>query len=487
MDYMDYEEEGISLKELLLVLIKGKKTIALITAVVLVLTALGSVILPNIQIGTQGEVETAVKLYFSGIEKGLRPDGSTYDVNEIKSAEILQEAVDQISLSHRPSISKLSANISFQAVLPDDAAKTLDQIKDLKTEELKLERLESLEIHPDTYIIKLNVSNDLGITKEEGREILDYLVLEYRNWLTQKYSGYTVLSDLFAEDFSLDQYDYIQAADILDGQLDAMESYINLNLSGRDFSSPRTGYSIEDLKDIIQSVRSLEMEQLYTKIAAFHVTKDAGKSVAIYESMAEKKEKQAAQRSEEAAALKDAVVNFKANEQTLVLGTGSEEPVKLRTESEQYNSFISQYIEAGAAAKTAEADALYYRNEAERFRQMAAAGVSLPASGADVVKETEDLIGKLKVKISFWTGIINETVEDYYATVNYQKYAEQLVPARSYDLGDSVNLPLNMAIGLVLGIVLGVLVVLFQAYLKEDGEQAKEKKENKKAMRGVTK
>lgn len=282
-----------------------------------------------------------------------------------------------------------------------------------------------------------------------------------------KYSGYQFLPDLFAEDFSLDNYDYIQAADILDSQLTGMEEYVR-TFNDSNFTSPGTGYSAADLLNTLQAVRNVELEQIYTKIAAFNVTKDAGKSVAIYEYIAEEKEKQAAQKSEEAAALKDAIVNFKANEQTVVLGNGAGEPLTIKTESEQYDRFVSRYIEAGAAAQSAAADAAYYRNEAARFLAMEGNPQAISGPDSQAANDVDDLIGRMKDKIIYWTEVINRASEDYYTAASFQQYAEQLIPAQSYNVGQGANLPLNLAIGLVLGLVLGILVVLFRAYMKED-------------------
>ena len=173
-----YEEEGISLRELLLVLIRGKKTIIWVTVIVFLATVVGTMIVSNVQIGTRGTVETAVQLYFSGIEVGQTPSGGMYDVNEIKSADVLQNAIDNIDFgSQTISLEKLRSNISFRAVVPDSVAKTLENLKDIKDDNIKIERLEELSGYSDIYIVTLNLASDLGLDEEQGRMLLDNIIL----------------------------------------------------------------------------------------------------------------------------------------------------------------------------------------------------------------------------------------------------------------------------------------------------------------------
>ncbi len=461
-----YAEEGISLRELFLILIRGKKTIIWLTLIVFLVTMIGASIIPNIKIGTKGTVQTAVQLYFSGIEIGQTPTGGTYDVNEIKSADVLQNAIDNIDFGNqRVPIEKLKRNISIQAVVPDSVAETLENLKDIKNDQIKIEKLEELSGYSNIYVIKLNLTNRLGLDKEQGRMLLDNIIHAYKELLINRYGDNAVLADVFAADLDLDQYDYIQAATILNDQLERMELYVDHHMPQTDVHSTITGLNPADISRALESMRSVDMERIYTMIAAFYLTKDPSKVVALYEQMAEDKEKDAAQYSEEAAAIKTAIVGYKKDGQTIVLGDMSSERINLTSENKKYNELVTQYIEAGTKASSAAEDASYYRSEAERFR------TSQPLSGENSLKaaQAEESIKLLKEKLIYWTGIINDTTKDYYSEATYQQYAEQLMPARSYaSLEAGPNMLLIAAIGLVLGLVLSVLAVLFMAYMKED-------------------
>ena len=470
-EYFYYEEDEISLRELIRTIINGKKIIAVITALVLVLTVLGSVIIPGLTITSKGEVSTAIQLYFTGIENGQTPDGRTYDPNEMKSTEVIQGALDRMLLSNQPSISQINQNITIEGVLPDGAAKTLKTISDLKDEELYIERLERLNFNPTVYILTLNVSNDLGLTLEEGRELLDGIALEYKDWLIQRYVGYEVLANVFAQDFSLDEYDYIQMADLINQQLATMDNYVRANVWDSSFTSQTTGLSRDDLLAVMESIRAVEIEMIYTKIAANYITKDAAKSVAIYERMAENKDRITSQRAEEGALLYTMIENFDNTSQTLIIGNESQ-TFDLSNQSRQYDSMVTRYIGAMNSSSNARADAAYYRVEAERFRNVEF--VSGPES--ESAQEVQLIIEKALEKTVYWTQVVNETVKDYNRQESYQRYAEQIFPAAEYERGEGVNLPLNAAIGLVIGLMLGLFVVFFRAYMRPEEEVERHEK-----------
>jgi len=461
-----YEEEGISLRELLLVLWRGKKTIALITAVVFLMGIIGGLFVPQINIGTKGSVQTAVKLYFSGIEVGQTPSGTNYDINEMKSAEILRNAIDSMDLGKRSiPVEALKASISFQAVVPDEVAKTLKDLEEIKNDQVRMEILKNLNGYSNVFVVRLNLPNRLGINEEEGRVLLDSIVFQYKKQLIKQYGEEQVLADVFADDLDLSKYDYIEAANILNGQLQRMESFVQNRMQKTSVQSTASGMNQADLQSALLSIRTVDMERIFTLIGTHYLTKDPEKTVAVYEQLVEDKQKEAAQYQEEAAVIKNAIQGFKKEEQAIVLGGDNRgEPITLQSENKQYNEFVTQYIIAGTNAASAREDAKYYASEAERFR----GAVSLNSAGSNPAeKQVTESIALLQEKLIYWTDVINKTAEDYYSQTNYQQYLEQLLPARSYaPLTQGISAARIAGIAALLGLVLGFFFVLFRSYMR---------------------
>jgi tetrahydromethanopterin S-methyltransferase subunit F len=362
------------------------------------------------------------------------------------------------------SLETLQSNISFQAVIPDSTARTLENLKDIKDDQIRLEKLETLGGYSNIYIVELNLSNKLGLNAEQGRMLLDGIILEYKEQLIDKYGDEAVLGDVFAPGLDLDQYDYIQAAEILNGQLERMEVYVDLRMPRTDVHSVVTGLNASDIASALDSIRTADMERLYTMIGAFNLTKDVVRASALYEQMAEAREETAAQYREEANSVRAAITSYKKDQPTVVLGEIGAAPVNLTSESPEYNRLVTQYVEAATLAVNAAEEARYYRAETERVQASGALSPEMAAKAA----EAEVVIESLRDKLVDWTAVINRTMQDYYSETTYQRYAEQLMPARNYALDEGPSLLLAAAAGLALGLVLGVLIVLFRAYMKED-------------------
>ncbi len=473
-----YYEDEISLKELFLVLYRGKKNIALVTAVIFLITMIGAIAVPQIHIGTKGTVQTAVKLYFSGIELGQTPTGAEYDVNEIKSTDILKKALESNDFgSKQVNLELLKQNITLEAVVPDSVAKTLKELEDVKDDEIRMETLESLNGYSNVYIVKLNLADDLGLDLEGGRILLDSIIHVYKAQLIDTYGDDTILADVFADSFHLDleDYDYIQAANILNDQLTRMESFVTFHLPDTDSTSTVTGVNPADISSALSSLRTVDMEGILTRIGAFYLTKSPAKVVALYEQMAEDKEKESAKYKEEAAAIRIALLGYKKNDQTIVLGNAGQEQITLTSENDDYNQLVNQYVEAGVKSANASEDAAYYRGEALRFQST----VPQNSVNSTQAKQVTEDMALLKDKLVYWTGIINDTSQDYLDQSTYQQFAEQLMPAKSYnDLETGPSLQKIAAVGLMLGLVIGVMAVLFQAYMKEDILAIKEENED---------
>jgi capsular polysaccharide biosynthesis protein len=462
-------EESISLKELVVLLYNGRKIIAAITLAAVLFAAAASIVADRVIIGMRGEVQTVIKLYFSGIKQGKTPDGRDYDINEIKSASILQEAIDMSGLSKIPSVTRLSEHISFEAILTNSVALA---IQNAETETLKLEERAKL-IQPDSYVAILDVGNPynpgnyLGITKNEGMILLNNIMSVYREKMTEDYSGHTQLASVFSEEESLDSYDYIRIADMADKQIRDMQAYVTLHLKDSAFRASSTGLSRVDIESALTSMRTVDIEMLYARIASNYITKNAGQSAAVYEEIAKEEGQIWLQNNERAFSLLTLLKNYQKQIQAAVIGSATEtetpsvETVPLEIKDPQYDRMVTQYIDASTKSSTAAANADYYRNEAERFRS----AETLSGPGSKAAQDADVLCDKIKKNLIVLTKNINDTVSDYYRAINRQKYVEQLIPAMDYFESSSVNLFMNIAIAVAAGIVISLLIIFFRAYI----------------------
>ena len=63
-------------------------------------------------------ITALVSFNYSGIESGKAPDGSTFDVNKIKSPNVIENALDDVGESSSLS-ENIRSNISIKGIIPD--------------------------------------------------------------------------------------------------------------------------------------------------------------------------------------------------------------------------------------------------------------------------------------------------------------------------------------------------------------------------------
>lgn len=462
------KEDEISLKELLFTIIRGRKIILLTALIVLLAVTAVSLTLPYLdRLNNKGKVETAVQLYFPQISAGNGPDGRSYHPSEIKSVEVLEAAVKRANLQSRGiSLPNLQHHISFEALISPETQAALERINEIEDETLKLEELEALPLNPSSYIMTLTVANSLRISIDEARRLSDAIVYAYKDWLIRTYNAMTELPSAFDSDVNLEDYDYIQAADILNTQLAQMENYVDTSAG----MSGTNAEQREEIRDVLGSIRSVEMEVLYTNIAAHYLTKDPQKIEAVYQQMVTDQKQLAAQKAEEADALMNTIVNWRDSREKIIIGDVRETTLELKTASGTYDQLILDYTAAKNRESRARAEADYYTRQGERF---ANASQEKLMNGASTLEAQQALqsIRTIKEKLVYWTNEINRiNTEDWWAAM-YQRYAEQIVPAGVYRQENSVNLLMNMAIALAAGLLIGTLAVLLKEFLKDDSKE----------------
>ena len=111
--------EEISLRELIEVVWKGKWIIAIITIVAVLLTGIGTyLMIPNSQ-----RVVAIVELNYPGIELGQNPDGTKFDIRQLKSPYVIENALKTLGLDKNGvKLDEVRRKIDITSIIPNDIA-----------------------------------------------------------------------------------------------------------------------------------------------------------------------------------------------------------------------------------------------------------------------------------------------------------------------------------------------------------------------------
>ena len=246
-----------------------KRFLPFIIIVCIVLTAVVYVFLSASQ---QYVASTVIKFENDGATSGLAPDGSTLDVNEIKSSALMSKVTANLGLD--PGIYSIDSMLSRVQV-----TEVIDADEEARKQAL-LDNGEVYEDKPTTYIVSFVAKQSEG--KAFARRVLDELMNVYFEEYGATYlntaSTVNPLSEIYA-----DQYDYIEMMDLIDENITDTISSLNRRASSdMYFRSTDTGMSFMDLAYRFDYLQSTRVAELYSKVFDYQITKDKNVLIADY-------------------------------------------------------------------------------------------------------------------------------------------------------------------------------------------------------------
>ena len=206
---------------------------------------------------------TRVVFSFSGFEKGEYPDKSKFQADDLRSPEIVTEALKRKGIEAAEAIqSKLRAALSIEAIIPDSIIKERDKLRiSGQTPRLYI---------PDEYAVTLSLPRNFPLPIKDRESLLSVIVRVYQEKFTRTY---LTLPLGFGKAFeALNGADYFDYELVLGQESQNITAFLSLmagnsprvneqdmaiGSASRTFRSPRTNLSFADL---------LKETQLFTQI-----------------------------------------------------------------------------------------------------------------------------------------------------------------------------------------------------------------------------
>jgi|GEM_PF-837957 len=217
------------------------------------LAALGLAITASVYYasGALQTVATTSRIIFSfpGFEKGEYPDNSKFQPDDLRSPEIIAEALKRKGLDvSEETQSKVRAALSIEGIIPDNIAKERDKLRTTgQTPRLYV---------PDEYILTLSLPRSLPITARQRELLLNEIVSVYHEKFTRTY---VTMPLSFGKAFeTLHDVDYWDYDLVLKKEMQNINSFLTLmEADAHSYRSPRTNLSFSDL---------LKESQIFTEI-----------------------------------------------------------------------------------------------------------------------------------------------------------------------------------------------------------------------------
>jgi hypothetical protein len=241
-----YADDSIDFTELLSRIKRGLPMIAGLASLGLAIAAFA-----YFSAGSFQNTTTATRLVFSfpGFEKGEYPDKSKFSPDDLRSPEVVAEALQRKGLdTTEQTQSKIRAALSIEGIIPDSVIKERDKQRAAgQTPRLYV---------PDEYTLTLSLPRSFPMTARQRELLLGEIVSVYQEKFTRTY---VALPLGFGKAFeSLNDADYFEYELVLNQESQNITTFLTqMAEAGRAFRSPRSNLSFSDLQ---------KQNQLFTQI-----------------------------------------------------------------------------------------------------------------------------------------------------------------------------------------------------------------------------
>ena len=417
------------------------------------------------------QASATVTYSYNGIETGLNPNGDLFDVNEIRSAQVITAAAESAGLELKDGdLEKIQAAIRISGVLPDGIMDRFTQLKSIYSSDSIAVRStqQATAYYPSQYKIVFRFT-DAGLSQADGNKMLSALLDAYRSDFYNRY-GYNNELETRALDADLSGYEYEGAIRVLNNRLNLLSGYTE-ELEAEDtslFRSEKTGYSFGDLSAAINILRTEDVSTLSSYISSNHVSRDWNQQRNEYLYLIEETQRNEKAQQEKIDTLSYVIEHYSKPRAVVSGGTetqtssaSGDEEIPSTTSSSvyqvtqpsvMYDALIRQRVSMSTELSTLEQQVVLYQSSLE----------SLTGSSAqEMGKYVEDELNRISSKMKDLVSSIKETTDEYVKTIKL-KNAFQITDtqlASSFPAARLLSSALWTGVA-VEGIIFGIFLLL---------------------------
>lgn len=407
--------------------------------------------------GRKSYASAVVNFSFDGIDEGKDPGGGLFDVTKLKSTPVINDALKELGWEDAD-VEEIRANIKIQGVIPDSVKQQIAVINTVAEDAAEYyTTIEDLNYFPSQYTVTLYRVR--GMNGDETRELLDAILLSYRKYFMDSYAGMKVLGSA-AEVLDVKSYDYMQAADMIENEIDVIKDYVEAKAQeAPDFRANSTGLSFSDLASAVAAVKRLDLNNYISFVQANNLTRDAGVQIDYYNYQIRQYNLQIQELQTQRSHVERTIEEY---EKDPVIVMSSQESVTETTQKDEYyNELLQQKLELNKQISELNTSL----NEA--YDMVNTLNASEQSQKEEDYAYADALLEGLVFTVESWGKLVRQTTEEYFETELYADAYRISIPAQYSAMGSLGELAKKMAI---FGGAAAVLVLLLwgMAGLKDE-------------------
>lgn len=430
-NYYEQEDE-LDLLDLVRTLMKHKYMIAIVTIVITLFMIVGGYFYNK----SEAITTTIITLNYPGRENGKTPNGALLTTNEIVPLDVLNNVYDK----HKDIIKEKDKrdfinSVELVSVVPDYIKK----------------RIEEAEKKGEKYIY---TPSEFQIVSKDNKKIVDDIANESVASFIERYRpNYTIQPIKIEGD-----YDYPTVFELISDKIDTLKTLVN-DRDKKHFISNKSGYSFDKIRQNIESLEKLELQDYYSYYTVHNLSLDMKAREVRYKSDIQVLKLQREGLISQRDTIKKMIDDYRPGEKNFIIGNVGELQKKLDQSDEYYGKLIDQYLNLNRSIVEKE----------QRIKKLEEENKVALVYPTEQQKEKMNL--KLDVLINRLNSIIEDvnTINDEYIRVTYSNMISITAPVIETTAGK----PLYMY--LALGIILGLFTGIFFSFIAEFKEDYKKR------------
>ena len=415
-----------------------------------------------------------VSFGFPGFERGTYPNGAKFQPDDIRSPDVINEAIKRALSSVPPAdlASKVRGAIGITGFVSPNIIKERDRLRAAG---------QTLPAYiPDEYEISLSLPRSFPLDIRQ-RELL---LAEIVNVFQEKFRRtYVELPPEFGDAFSsLKGADFVEYELIMTNEMQSLSSFLDQKLSGNDeeinearlhtaafkqFRSPTNNLSFQDLQKQTEFFTQIQLNEVLSQIYIYGLSKDRKYALVKMDYYLRTLEDQEQRLKEEESVVTNLLSKTQERAQNYVLATKTQPAQGAQPMMDQgfidtllandaYNFLVRRALDAGLAVKRIQADKVRLTERRQRMESFAKGEV---IDQAATISRTQASLAELERKYQILLNNVRVVLNDYAR----QEYADAVrISMQAKTDSFVVILLVGALIGLVAGAALGLGVSLLK-------------------------
>lgn len=416
----------------------------------------------------RGSVTTSTRVAFSfqGIERGLYPDNSKFQADDLRSPDVVLDALKRLDVPTSETFqTRIRAALNVEGVVPVEIIKQRDRL-------LASGQSPSPFI-PDEYIVTLVLPRSFPLSTPQRERLLNEIVSAFRAKFQRTYEA---VPKGFGNAFeTLRDADFLEYELILNEEIQNISQYLTQRLEfDKSYRSPTTNLSFSDLLKMVTNFAQIRMFETLGQVQVNGLSKDRRvalikidyhlRTLADRERQAQAEEEvvqsllsKSQERSQGYVLASKSAASATRQDSSVVLDQGL---IDSLLANDSYNFLVRRALDAGLAVKRLQAEKavlMERRKSLETFLQ------SPSQDQSTIIAHLENALKQLENSYHVLIQNIRATQEDF----NRQRFADAVRLSANVNT-DSAFRRLNVLalLGFSLGVGAGIGLSLLGIYIK---------------------